>query len=76
MSRANSDSALVQGLLNFLPLVTGNVLMMLLSIVVMFVLSPLLALLALIVVPALFAVSYRMRRRVFPATWDGAAARG
>ncbi|MGI8677584.1 MAG: ABC transporter ATP-binding protein [Jatrophihabitans sp.] len=70
VSRANSDSALIQGLLQFLPLVTGNVLLMLLSLVVMFVLSPLLALLTLIVLPALFAVSYRMRRRIFPATWD------
>jgi ATP-binding cassette subfamily B protein len=76
VSRANSDSALVQGLLNFLPLMTGNLLMMVLSLVVMFVLSPLLALLALVVLPALFAVSYRMRRRVFPATWDGQQREG
>ena len=76
VSRANSDSALVQGLLQFLPLMTGNVLMMLLALVVMFVLSPPLALLALVVMPALFAVSYRMRRRVFPATWDGQQREG
>ncbi|WP_375476767.1 ABC transporter ATP-binding protein [uncultured Jatrophihabitans sp.] len=76
VSRSNSDSALVQGLLNFLPLMTGNVLMMVLALIVMFVLSPLLALLALVVVPALFAVSYRMRRRVFPATWDGQQREG
>ena len=56
--------------------ITGNLLMMLLSLVVMFVLSPLLALLALVVVPALFAVSYRMRRRVFPATWDAQQREG
>jgi ATP-binding cassette subfamily B protein len=76
VSRSNSDSQLIQGLLNFLPLMTGNLLMMLLSLVVMFALSPLLALLALIVMPALFAVSYRMRRRVFPATWDGQQREG
>ncbi len=76
VSRANSDSALVQGLLNFLPLVTGNVLMLVLSLAVMFALAPLLALLALVVVPALFVVSYRMRRRVFPATWDGQQREG
>ena len=70
MSRANSDSALIQGLLQFLPLVTGNVLLMILAMVVMFVLSPVLALLALIVIPALFVVSYRMRIKIFPATWD------
>ncbi len=76
VSRANSDSALVQGLLQFLPLMTGNVLMMLLALVVMFVLSPPLAVLALVVMPALFVVSYRMRRRVFPATWDGQQREG
>ena len=76
VSRANSDAALVQGLLNFLPLMTGNVLMLVLSLVVMFVLAPGLALLALVVVPALFAVSYRMRRRVLPATWDGQQREG
>jgi ATP-binding cassette subfamily B protein len=76
VSRSNSDSQLIQGLLNFLPLMTGNLLMMLLSLVVMFALSPPLALLALAVMPALFAVSYRMRRRVFPATWDGQQREG
>ncbi|WP_375499662.1 ABC transporter ATP-binding protein [uncultured Jatrophihabitans sp.] len=76
VSRANSDSALVQGLLQFLPLMTGNLIMMLLALVVMFVLSPPLALLALVVMPALFVVSYRMRRRVFPATWDGQQREG
>jgi ATP-binding cassette subfamily B protein len=76
VSRANSDSTLVQGLLNFLPLMTGNLLMMVLSLVVMLFLSPLLSLLALVVLPALFAVSYRMRRRVFPATWDGQQREG
>ncbi|MGN6199008.1 ABC transporter ATP-binding protein [Humibacter sp.] len=76
VARANSDSALVQGLLNFLPLVSGNVLMMVLSLVVMFVLSPLLAIISLAVLPALLIVSYRMRRRVFPATWDGQQKEG
>src|SRR5690348_15065889 len=42
VARANSDTALVQGLLNFLPLMTGNVLMVLVSLAIMFVLSPLL----------------------------------
>ena len=76
VSRANSDSALVQGLLNFLPLLTGNLLMMVLSLGVMFVLSPLLALLGLVVLPALFAVSYRMRHPGLPGHLGRAAARG
>ncbi len=76
VARANSDSALVQGLLSFLPIMSGNVLMMLAALVIMFVLSPLLAIISLVVVPALLVVSYRMRRRVFPASWDGQQREG
>ncbi|QMU77151.1 ABC transporter ATP-binding protein [Streptacidiphilus sp. PB12-B1b] len=76
VARANSDSTLVQGLLSYLPNVSGNVLSMLLSLGVMVWLSPLLALVSLVMVPALFAVSYRMRWRVFPATWDAQQREG
>jgi ATP-binding cassette subfamily B protein len=76
VARANSDSALVQGLLNYLPIMSGNVLLMLLSLTVMVVLSPLLAVITLITFPALLVVSYRMRRRVFPATWDAQQREG
>jgi ATP-binding cassette subfamily B protein len=76
VARANSDSALVQGLLSFLPIMTGNVLMMVAALVIMFVLSPLLAIISLVVVPALLVVSYRMRRLVFPASWDGQQREG
>jgi ATP-binding cassette subfamily B protein len=70
VSRASSDSTLVQALLNLLPLLSGNVLLVVLSLGVMVYLSPLLAVVSVIVMPALFAVSYRMRHRMFPATWD------
>ncbi|MEQ6898889.1 ABC transporter ATP-binding protein [Microbacterium sp. KR10-403] len=76
VARANSDTALVQGLLNFVPMLSGNVLMMALSLIVMFVLSPLLALISLAIVPALIGISYRMRSRVFPASWDGQQREG
>ena len=76
VARANSDTALVQGLLNFLPLITGNLLMMIVSLVIMFVLSPPLALVGLVIAPALFVVSLRMRLKVFPATWDGQQREG
>jgi ATP-binding cassette subfamily B protein len=76
VARANSDTALVQGLLNFLPLMTGNLLMMVVSLAIMLALSPLLALVGLVIAPALFVVSYRMRLRVFPATWDGQQREG
>ncbi|HEY5230612.1 MAG TPA: ABC transporter ATP-binding protein, partial [Galbitalea sp.] len=76
VSRANSDSALVQGLLNMLPIMSGNVILMLLSLVVMFFLSPLLALVSLVMLPLLVLIAYRMRIRVFPASWDAQQKEG
>ncbi|TWP38599.1 ABC transporter ATP-binding protein [Leekyejoonella antrihumi] len=76
VARANSDSTLVQALLGFFPIVSGNALLMVLSLVVMFILSPLLALVAMVVAPALLIVSYRMRTKVFPASWDGQQREG
>ena len=49
---------------------------LLLSLGVMLYLSPLLAIVALVVAPPLLIVSYRMRWRVFPATWDGQQREG
>src|SRR5580698_5780139 len=76
VARANSDSTLVQGLLSFFPIMSGNVLLMLFSLGVMVYLSPLLAVVSVIIAPTLLIVSYRMRRRVFPATWDGQQREG
>jgi ATP-binding cassette subfamily B protein len=76
VARANSDSTLVQGLLSFFPVMSGNVLLMLVSLAVMIYLSPLLALVSITVAPALLFVSYRMRWRIFPATWDGQQREG
>ncbi len=54
VSRASSDVNLVQGLLSFLPIMIGNVLLFVLSLViVMLILSPLLTLVALAVGPLL-----------------------
>jgi ATP-binding cassette subfamily B protein len=76
VSRANSDTTLVQGLLSFLPIMSGNVLLMLLSLLVMVFLSPLLSAVGLIVVPVLLVLSYRMRWQMFPATWDAQQREG
>ena len=51
VSRSISDITLVQGLLSFLPMVTGNVLLFVISLIIMLVLSPLLTLVALAVGP-------------------------
>ncbi|HTT94512.1 MAG TPA: ABC transporter transmembrane domain-containing protein, partial [Solirubrobacterales bacterium] len=76
VARASSDTTLVQGLLMFIPLMSGNVLLMVMSLGVMLWLSPPLALVSLVVAPALLAVSYRMRTRIFPATWDAQQREG
>src|SRR6202034_3211077 len=48
----------------------------LLSLAVMLYLSPLLALVAVVILPCVLVVSYRMRWRIFPATWDGQQREG
>ncbi|WP_042420810.1 ABC transporter ATP-binding protein [Streptacidiphilus anmyonensis] len=70
VGRATSDLQMIVGLLSMLPMMTGNVLMFLLSIVVMFFLSPLLTLIALAMAPALWYFASLSRRRLFPATWS------
>ena len=70
VSRASSDLGLIQVLLSFLPLATGNIVLLVLSLVVMLVLSPLLTLVVLAIIPALLFVSLRLRRVMFPAQWD------
>ena len=76
VGRANSDSTLVQGLLSFFPIMSGNILLLLASLAIMLVLSPLLALVSLVVAPTLLIVAYRMRSQMFPATWDGQQKEG
>ena len=76
VGRANSDSTLVQGLLSFFPIMSGNILLMVLSLAIMLVLSPLLALVSMVVTPTVLVVAYRMRTQMFPATWDGQQKEG
>ncbi len=76
VGRANSDSTLVQGLLSFFPIMSGNILLLLVSLAIMLVLSPVLALVSLVVTPTLLVVAYRMRTQMFPATWDGQQKEG
>jgi len=54
----------------------SNLILMTLSLAVMIYLSPLLALVSIVVAPSLLIVSYRMRRRIFPATWDAQQREG
>ena len=76
VGRASSDSTLVQGLLNYIPVMSSNVLLVIGSLAVMLWLSPLLAVVGLVVVPVVTVLSYRMRSRVFPASWDAQQREG
>jgi ATP-binding cassette subfamily B protein len=70
VSRSISDLNMIQSLLSMLPMLIGNALLFVLSIIIMFWLSPLLALISLAVGPALLVLSIMSRRRLFPASWD------
>jgi ATP-binding cassette, subfamily B, bacterial len=70
VSRASSDVTLIQGFLQFMPIGVANVLMFVVSLVAMFILSPLLACVMLLVAPALLFTAIRLRTSVFPASWD------
>ncbi|MEU9074972.1 ABC transporter transmembrane domain-containing protein [Kitasatospora sp. NPDC048538] len=69
IGRATSDLQLINGLLSMLPMMTGYLLMFVMSLAVMVWLSPPLTLIALVMAPALWWVSSLSRKRLFPATW-------
>ncbi|MFF7636705.1 ABC transporter ATP-binding protein [Kitasatospora sp. NPDC008050] len=69
VSRASSDLQLVNGLLSMLPMMTGNLLLFVMSIIVMLWLSLPLTLVALVMGPLLWWVAMLSRKRLFPATW-------
>ena len=70
VSRASGDIALVQGLLQYLPIGMANVVMFAISLVLMLVLSPMLTIVALVIAPLLLFAAFRLRDAVFPASWD------
>ena len=70
VSRASSDVALLQGLLSFLPIMSGNFVGLIVAFVVMMFLSPPLTLVALAAVPVLMVLAMRLRTTIFPASWD------
>jgi ATP-binding cassette, subfamily B, bacterial len=70
VSRAISDLSMVQSLVSWVPLLMGNALLFVGSLIAMTVLSPLLTLIALAVGPSLYFLSMASRRKLFPASWD------
>ncbi len=69
VSRSISDINMTQGLLSMVPMLLGNILLFVLSLVVMVFLSPTLTIVAFLVGPALWLIAVASRRRIFPASW-------
>ena len=69
VSRASSDLQMVQGLLAMVPLSAGQVVLFVASLAVMVWLSPLLTLMALLVLPGVWLLTRATRLVLFPATW-------
>jgi ATP-binding cassette, subfamily B, bacterial len=70
VSRSISDLNMVQALLGMVPMLMGNAVLFVVSLVIMALLSPMLTLIALAVGPALWFISVASRRMLFPASWD------
>lgn len=70
VSRSITDLQLVQGLLAMAPLSGMALLQFVMSVAVMVWLAPLLAVIALLVVPAVAAVVYLTRPKLYAATWS------
>ena len=70
VSRSISDVSLVQGLFAVGPLFVGNVVLLVVSMIVMAFLSPMLTVVAALMVPVVVAIALRLRTTVFPASWD------
>jgi ATP-binding cassette, subfamily B, bacterial len=70
VSRAITDLQLVQSLLSMVPLALGAIVLVVASVAAMLWLSPLLTLVALVVLPAVAWIALRTRATLFPATWS------
>ena len=70
VSRSITDLQLIQGLLSLVPLVTGTSVLVVVSVAAMCWLSPLLTVIALVLLPVAVWVTGRTRRSLFPATWS------
>ena len=70
IGRSISDLNLVQGLVVVVPGTIGNAAFFVLSLCIMVVISPLLTLIAAVVIPLLWLIVVASRRQLFPASWD------
>lgn len=70
VSRANSDLMLVQQMVSWLPILTGNLLKVVFALGVMAILSGKLAALVAVVLVIVFVLTRKMRQKVYAAGWD------
>jgi ATP-binding cassette, subfamily B, bacterial len=70
VGRSISDINMVQGLLQWMPLILGSSILFIFSLVIMIILSPLLSLVAIAVAPALWLIATASRKKLFPASWQ------
>jgi ATP-binding cassette, subfamily B, bacterial len=70
VSRSISDLTMIQSLLSMVPMLIGNAVLFVGSMIAMAFLSPTLTLVALAVGPALWFIAAASRRKLFPASWD------
>jgi ATP-binding cassette subfamily B protein len=70
VSRSITDLQLVQSLLSMTPLAVGTVVFTVAALAAMLWLSPLLTIIALVVVPAVAVIAFRSRKVLFPAMWS------
>jgi len=76
VARAGTDVNALHHLLSLLPLVLGNVLLFVIALSVMVRLSPLLTLIVFAVVPLMALATSRVRKTIFPASWDASQQSG
>jgi ATP-binding cassette, subfamily B, bacterial len=69
VGRSISDLNMVQSILSMVPITLANLALFVLSIGIMIALSPVLALVTLVVAPALWMIALASRRKLFPASW-------
>ena len=70
VSRANGDLALLYDLMILTPLMTGNIVLFVVSLGIMFALSPVLAAVMVLTFPALLVGAVRMSKVIYPTSWD------
>ncbi|MFE6860728.1 ABC transporter ATP-binding protein [Nocardia sp. NPDC057668] len=73
VSRAITDVTLIQMFLQLVPMVGGNAVLLAASLILMATMSPALTAIALLVIPALWFITQRSQRELFPANWDAQA---